>query len=126
MLPVWPLCILRLNWHRENKVNFSNYTEVEIERWLQLRAVEWATFPAFVSQPVAPIMFIFPPWCWFIAAIAVLGILWSLIRYFCINVTIVTITCFTVAWAKWPSSVESAIYLLFLNYQPVPALIAIM
>ena len=106
-------------------MNFSCYSEVEIERWLQLRAIEWVTFPAFISQPLAPVMFIFFPWYWVIAAIAALGILWSFVRYLCVNVTIASIACSMVIWTRWPSAIGSAIYLLFIHYQPVPALIAL-
>jgi hypothetical protein len=105
-------------------MNFANWTEDEIKRWLWLRAVEWAAFPAYVSQPLVPIMFIFFPWYRVIAIVVVLGILWSLIRYSFINVTISTIACLVVVWIKWPFAVGSAIYLFF-HHQPVPALIAL-
>jgi len=69
-------------------------------------------------------MFIFFPWYWVIATVVVLGVLWSLMRNSCVNVTIATIGCLVVVWAKWPSAIGSAIYLL-LHHQPVPALIAL-
>jgi len=105
-------------------MNFTNWTEAEIQRWLWLRAVEWTAFPTFISQPLVPIMFIFFPWYWVIATIVALGVLWCVIRYSYVNVTIATIACVFVVWAKWPAAIGSAIY-LFLNHQPVPAFIAL-
>ncbi len=110
MLPERPLCILRLNRHRGNNVNFSNYTDVEIERWLWPRAVGWVA--AFLSQPLAPIVFIFFPSYWVIAAISMLGILWSLIRCFFVNMTISTIACFVIVGAKWAPAIVSAVYFM--------------
>jgi len=107
-----------------NKMEFTNWTETEIKKWLWLRSVEWAALPAYLSQPLAPIMFIFLPWYWVIATVLVLGVLWTAFRYFYVNVTIATIACFFVVWAKWPAAIGSAIY-LFLHHQPGPALIAL-
>ena len=98
---------------------------VEIERWLELRALAWVALPAFVSQPLAPIMFVFFPWYWVITAIGVLGFLWSLIGHFCVNVTVIAIVYSMVIWARWLSAIGSAIYLMFVDYQPVPAMIAL-
>ncbi len=108
MLPMQPLCVLRLNRHRGNNVNFSNYTEVQIEGWLLPRAAGWVA--AFLSQPLAPIMFIFFPSYWVIAAISMLGVLLSLIRCFCVNMTIATTDCCMIVWAKWAPAIVSAIY----------------
>jgi hypothetical protein len=110
--------------NRGKKMKFTNWTEAEIKRWLWLRAVEWAAFPAYVSQPLVPIMFIFFPWYWVIATVVTIGIIWSLIRYSYVNVTIATVACLVVVWAKWPSAIGSSIY-LFLHHQPVPAIIAL-
>ena len=106
-------------------MKFTNWTEGEIKRRLWLRAVEWAAFPAYVSQPLAPIMFIFFPWYWVIATVVVLGVLSSFIRYSYVNVAIATFACFFVVWVKWPCAIGSAIY-LFLCHQPVPAVIAVL
>lgn len=96
------------NRYSGSKVNFSNYKKDEIKKSSQLRAVVWVA--AFLSQPLAPIMFIFFPSYWVIAAISMLGILWSLIWCFCVNMTIATIACFVIVWAKWAPAIGSVIY----------------
>ena len=117
---------LRNNGEESNGIEIkqATWTEDEIKRWLMLRALEWVAFPAYISQPLAPIMCIFFPWYWVIATVVVLGILWSLIRYSYVNVTIANIAYTLVVWAKWPCAIGSAIY-LFLHHQPVPGLVAL-
>jgi hypothetical protein len=41
--------------------DLRSYTEPELQRWLHLRAIEWAAWPAFITQPVVPILFMFFP-----------------------------------------------------------------
>lgn len=118
------LLVNSIGGHRRT-MKFANWTEAQVKRWLWLRAVEWAAFPAYVSQPLVPIMFIFFPWYWVIATVVVLGILWSLIRYSYVNVTIANIACILVVWAKWPCAIGSTIY-LFLHHQPIPGLVALL
>ena len=105
-------------------MRFTNWTNAEIERWLWLRAVEWGSFPAFVSQPLVPIMFLLFSWYWVIGTVIVLNILWSMIRYSYVNIAVATAACHFVVLAKWPFTIGSAIY-LFIHRQFVPALIAL-
>jgi len=105
-------------------MNFESYTEDEIKRWLWLRAVEWAALPAFISQPVAPILFIFYPWYFVVLTISAIGALWCFVRYSFVSVSFASIACIAVAWLKWPASIGSSIYLFF-HHQPVPAVVAL-
>ena len=106
------------------KMRFTNWTNAEIERWLLLRAVEWSAFPAFVSQPLVPFMFLLFSWYWVIAIVIVLNILWGTIRYSYVNIAVAKVACHFVVLAKWPFAIGSAIY-LFIHRQFVPALIAL-
>ncbi len=106
-------------------MNFATWTDDEIKRWLWLRAVEWAALPAFVSQPLAPVLLIFFPWYWVLGGVILLGILWCPMRYLFVNITIATFACLIVTWLKWPAAVGSAIY-LFLHDQPVLAVVALL
>jgi hypothetical protein len=106
-------------------MNFASWADDEIKRWLWLRAVEWAALPAFISQPLAPILLIFFPWYWVLGSVVLLGILWCPMRYLFVNITIATFACLIVTWLKWPAAVGSAIY-LFLHDQIVPAVIALL
>jgi hypothetical protein len=56
-------------------------SEVELKRFVSLRAIEWANWPLFVSQPVIPIATIFLNWWWVIGGIYFVNILWSTIKY---------------------------------------------
>ena len=106
-------------------MRFANWTDAEIQRWCLLRAIEWCAFPAFASQPLVPIMFLLFSWYWVIAAVVVLNILWSGIRYSYVNITAAMVACLFVAWVKWPSAIGSAVY-LFVHRQFVPGLIALL
>jgi hypothetical protein len=106
-------------------MNFATWTDDEIKRWLWLRAVEWAALPAFVSQPLAPVLLIFFPWYWVLGTVVILGAFWCPIRYHFVNVSVATVACLVVAWLKWPAAVGSAIY-LFLNHQPLSAVLALL
>ena len=101
------------------------WSEAEVERMLHLRAIEWAALPAFVSQPLAPILFIFFPWLMVVGSVIILSVVWATIRYTFVNFTVATSACILVVWCKWPASIISAIY-LFLHYKPVPAIIALL
>jgi len=92
-------------------MNFEEYTDEEIKRWLWLRAVEWSAFPAYVSQVVAPILFIFYPWYLVVLALVILGLFWCLIRYSFVCVMLSKGACLIVVWFKWPVAIASAIYL---------------
>lgn len=52
-------------------------TDEENSRWIHLRAVEWAQWPVFVMQPVAPLlMTAFPVWE-VAVTIALANVLWA-------------------------------------------------
>lgn len=106
-------------------MDFAGWNDDEIKRWLWLRAVEWAALPAFVSQPLVPILLIFFPWYWVLGTVVTLGVLWCPIRYLFVNVAVATAAALFVAWLKWPTAVGSAIY-LFLHHHPLPAVIALL
>jgi hypothetical protein len=105
-------------------VNFHGYTEEELQRWLWLRAVEWSGFPAYVSQIVAPILFIFYPWWQVVLGVVLVGLFWCMVRYWFISVAVSTTACLAVVWLKWPVSIGSAIY-LFTHRQPLAGVIAL-
>jgi hypothetical protein len=86
-------------------------TESELQRWLWLRAVEWANWPSFLSQPLAPILFIFLFWPYVIAGIFFLDIFWSSIRYSYVNPQLANSGAILVSWLKWPAAIGAAIYL---------------
>src|SRR4029450_9215815 len=123
--------------------NLHTYGEPELQRWLHLRAIEWAAWPAFVTQPVIPILFIFFP------VLSVIGILiadfiWRFIRYSFVSPSLADAggafvvfilyafrsPCLDGAGAslffflKWPFASGSAIY-LFIDKQYGSAIFAL-
>lgn len=65
------------------------------------------------------------PWYWVLGVVAILGVLWCLIRYLFVNVAFATIACYIVVWLKWPAAIGSAVYLFF-DHRPLPAIIALL
>jgi hypothetical protein len=45
-----------------------------------LRAIEWRTFPEFVTQPVIPVLFIFVQWYFVLTGLIVLSVTWAFVR----------------------------------------------
>jgi hypothetical protein len=85
------------------------FTESEPQRWL--RAVEWANWPSFLTQPLVPILLIFFWWPLVLAGIIVLDLLWATIRYSYVNPKLANTGAILVAWVKWPAAIGAAIYL---------------
>jgi hypothetical protein len=105
-------------------MSFDTYTDDEIKRWLWLRAIEWGAFPSYLSQPVAPILFIFFPWYFVALGVVTLGLIWRFVRYSFVSVRVASAVVVPVVWLKWPASVGSGIY-LFIHHQPAPGVLAL-
>jgi len=105
-------------------VNFETYSDEEIKRWLWLRAIEWSGFPGYVSQITAPILFVFYPWYQIVLGVVLIGLIWCVVRYWFLSVTLSNIACLFVVWFKWPVAIGSAIYLFF-HKQPIAGLLAL-
>jgi len=85
-------------------------TESELQRMLWLRAIEWANWPIFLAQLLAPILLVFFWWPYVIGGIVIMDILWTSIRYSYVNFQLATIAAILVSWLKWPSAIGAAIY----------------
>ena len=58
--------------------NPNEHSDDDNLRWCHLRAMEWALWPIFVSQPIAPVALLFLSW-WIVALVTlVASIFWSL------------------------------------------------
>ena len=49
-------------------------------KWTLLRAIEWARFPLFATQPIIPILIIFYPWKWVAIGIYLATWAWMPVR----------------------------------------------
>lgn len=62
--------------------NPAEHTDEDNLRWAWLRAVEWGSWPVFVSQPIAPLALLLFPWWCVAVAVAALNAVWSVfVRY---------------------------------------------
>jgi hypothetical protein len=93
-------------------VDLRTFSEGELQRWLYLRAIEWSVWPAFVSQPIVPVLLIFFPAIWVLVGLLITDFLWRFIRYSFVSPSLANDGAFFVVILKWPSAIGSAIYLL--------------
>jgi hypothetical protein len=59
----------------------SRFTEDESARACLLRALEWSKWPAFLSQPLVPLLYLFFRWYWVLLGVFLVNKLWVLVRY---------------------------------------------
>jgi hypothetical protein len=93
------------------KMKFEGFTDDEIVKWAWLRAIEWGAFPAYLSQLIAPILFVFIPWYCVLVGVVIAGMLWLPARYTFVSVNLAAAACIVVVWLKWPAAIGSSIYL---------------
>ena len=100
------------------KPNFYGYTEVEIKQYLMARAIEWNTWPGFLSQPIFPILIMFYKWWLVVLFILLIAMVWSLVKYRFVNVRLAEFGIFfaKLKWISIPACtiffVSSASYIL--------------
>lgn len=87
------------------------YNPEEVLRVSLLRAAEWLSWPAFISQPILPVLYLFWPWYDVLALIALANLMWRFVRYRFVNYTLATVACLYVR-LKWPVMVIFCIYFL--------------
>ena len=94
------------------RLNFETGTDAEIERRLWLRAVEWAAWPAFVTQPIIPILFVFFSPLSVIIGLLIADFLWRFVRYSFVSLGLATRAVLFVSDLKWLCSIGATVYLL--------------
>ncbi|SRR6266478_1770803 len=100
-------------------------TESEVQRWLTARSIEWTNWPAYLSQPIFPVLVVFYRWPYVAAGVVIVDILWAIIRYSFVSPSLSNIGCLFVVWLKWPAGIGSAIY-LFTTRQYVAGTLAVL
>ena len=107
-----------MSWNPVHHSDQDNLT------WTQLGATEWGRWPIFLSQPLAPILFLFFDWKAVILGVVVANLLWAiLVRYQFVSVPLAYLGALLVR-LKWLTCPSAAIY-LFLRKEPIPALVAL-
>ena len=56
------------------------YDNLEIERFIQLRSVEWEAFPVFATRAFAPVALFWIPWWQLILILVLASVVWCAIR----------------------------------------------
>ena len=87
-------------------------------QWCHLRAIEWKAWPAFVSQPIIPILFIFCPVHKVIIGLFIINCLWILIRDSLLSIELASLGSVFVVFTKWPASIAACGYLVYLGRKP--------
>jgi hypothetical protein len=101
---------------RDNEL-FQTLTDEEIHQWIFLRSNEWSFWPLFVTQPFAPILFLFMRYELVITIIVILNLLWIFIRHRYYNMWLARVGSNIVVLFKWPFSIVVGIYFLIIgNY----------
>ena len=103
--------------------NPHHYTDQENLQWCWIRAIEWGIWPAFITIPVVPVLFLFFTWWKVICAIIILTILWAFVRYRFVNLTLATLGVYFV-FLKWITCPVVAL-LLVLKHEYVLAILAL-
>jgi len=84
----------------------------KVQNYVFLRAVEWLNWPAFITQPIVPAVFIFVTWWYMLVALLALGTLWALIRESCISFSLASRLCLFAAWLRWPVAITCGAILI--------------
>lgn len=98
-----------LTWNPAQQTDQENLT------WCYIRAIEWKAWPAFLSQPVVPIFFIFIPWYYVLLTLIVLSWLWATVRHKFVNPAFAELAVFFVK-LKWATIPISVIYLAYTGH----------
>src|SRR5216684_3827090 len=71
-----------------------------------MRAVEWQVWPAFVAQPIVPILYLYYSWWKVLVGVIVLNLLWSAVRTHVISLPLAILGMLFVRlkWAVIPVS----------------------
>ena len=103
---------------------FASLTPEELTRFCWLLAVEWLACPAFLSQPVLPILYIFYPIYKVLIAVFLVGLLWLPIRYNFVSVQLAALGAFWVRM-KW-ITIPIGVFVLFRQGRYVALAVALL
>jgi hypothetical protein len=88
-------------------------SDYENMQYVRLRAIEWASWPIFVSQPIAPIALLFFPWWKVILFILIAGFFWALLIRDFLIVPMLAYVGSLIVYLKWLACPITAGILVF-------------
>jgi hypothetical protein len=83
-------------------LQLESFTDAEVERWLFLRATEWANWPSFVSPLFFPILLVVFNWYVSLGILLLANIVWCSFRYAFVSPALSNLGCLIVAKLKFP------------------------
>ena len=102
--------------------NASEHTDDDNLRWCHLRAIEWANWPIFVSQSMAPVALLFISWKTVMLYIVVANFIWALLIRHRIVIAWLARCGVYLAKLKWLTCPISACILFFRGSGTIAAL----
>jgi hypothetical protein len=91
----------------------SEHSFEENAQWAWLRAIEWKAFPAYVSQPIVPVLLLGFNCYVIMIGIILAAFLWRPIRWRFISIPISSTSAIFVGFTKWPSAIAMGIFFLY-------------
>jgi len=101
----------------------TSFTDDENTRRCWLRAVEWVAWPAFLSQPLLPILYVYYPWWKVLLAVIIASLLWTAVRYRFTSFALATAGFFFVQ-LKW-ITIPVGAFVLFRQHRFLPGALAV-
>jgi hypothetical protein len=103
----------------------QKHSDDENLRWSWLRALEWGTWPIFISQPIAPVAIVFFSWWTVVLATLIATVFWivfvrdiivvpALAFWGAVIVRLKWVTCPIAAYILWQRGARGAAVVAFL------------
>ncbi len=102
--------------------NPAGHSLEENQQWAFVRAIEWADWPLFSSQPLAPALLVVFPWYYVLLSVVGVNSLWWLIRYKWVSLRLADLGVILIKM-KWPVAIGVGIY-EFVNGRRTTAVIS--
>ena len=87
----------------------ADWTSAEINQMLQLRAIEWCNWPAYISLASVPVLFIWVKWWVVILGVFLANALWACIRHRVHSLRLANTVAMIVAPGQWVVAVVCVI-----------------
>ena len=91
----------------------SEHSFDENAYWARLRAIEWKALPAFISQPLVPILLLSFAWYEIIIGIILSAFIWIPIRWHVVSIPVASVSAIFVTFMKWPMTIAMGALFLY-------------
>ena len=91
----------------------SEHSFDENAAWARLRAIEWKALPAFISQPIVPVLLLGFNWYLIMMGIISVAFAWRALRWRLISVPAASLAAILVRFTKWPFAIGMGLFFLY-------------